>query len=139
MKTIETLFLENESKFAFAETVEKLIAEIENKGWKLSAVHDLQETLSKFGTDVLAVKVFALCHPKHSSKILTRDDERIVSSLMPCRISVYEKSNGKTYISRLNSGILAQSIGGIIEEVMSASTRDVEDILVPLISNSNQQ
>lgn len=139
MKTIETLFLENESKYSFTETVEKLTVEIENQGWKLSAVHDLQETLSKFGTDVLAIKVFALCHPKHSSKILTRDDERIVSSLMPCRISVYEKSNGKTYISRVNTGLLAKSIGGIIEEVMLASTSDVEDILIPLLSNSDHQ
>ncbi len=139
MKTIETLFLENESKYKFTETVEKLTVEIDNKSWKLSAVHDLQETLNKFGTDVLAIKVFALCHPKHSSKILSKDDERIVSSLMPCRISVYEKSDGKTYISRINSGVLAKSIGGIIEEVMSASTRDIEDILIPLLSKSDHQ
>jgi uncharacterized protein (DUF302 family) len=133
MQTNEAMFLENESKYNFAETVEKLTLEIENKTWKLSAIHDLQDTLKKFGTEVLAIKVFALCHPKHSSRILSRDEERIVSSLMPCRISVYEKSDGKTYISRMNTGILAKSIGGIIEEVMQDSTRDVEVILSALV------
>ena len=129
----EPLFLENESKYNFAETVEKLTAESEKKTWKVSAVHDLQETLKKNGTEVLPIKVFALCHPKHSGKILLKDDERIVSSLMPCRVSVYEKSNGKTYISRMNSGVLAESIGGVVEEVMIASSKDIEEILSSLI------
>jgi len=129
----EPMFLENESKYNFAETVEKLTAEIEKNLWKVSAVHDLQETLKKNGTDVLPIKVFALCHPKHSGKILSKDDERIVSSLMPCRVSVYEKSDGKTYISRMNTGVLAKSIGGIVEEVMIASSNDVEVILSSLV------
>lgn len=129
----EPLFLENESKYNFVETVEKLTSEIEKKTWKVSAVHDLKETMKKSGTEVLPVKVFALCHPKHSSKILLKDDERIVSSLMPCRVSVYEKSNGKTYIARMNTGVLAKSIGGVVEEVMIASSKDVEEILSSLI------
>jgi len=133
MQTNKAMFLENESKYNFAETVEKLTFEIEKNTWKLSAVHDLQDTLKKFGAEVLAIKVFALCHPKHSSRILSRDDERIISSLMPCRISVYEKSDGKTYISRMNTGMLAKSIGGITEEVMGDSTRDVEVILSTLV------
>ena len=133
MQTNETMFLENESKYKFAETVEKLTFEIEKNTWKLSAVHDLQDTLKKFGAEVLPIKVFALCHPKHSSRILSRDDERIISSLMPCRISVYEKSDGITYISRMNTGILAKSIGGITEEVMGDSTRDDEVILSTLV------
>lgn len=129
----EQMFLENESKYNFAETVEKLTAEIEKKAWKVSVVHDLQEALKKNGTEVLPIKVFALCNPEHSSKILLKDDERIVSALMPCRVSVYEKSNGKTYISRMNTGVLAKSIGGIVEEVMIASSKDVEDILSSII------
>ena len=107
--------------------------EIEKKKWKVSVVHDLQETLKKNGTEVLPIKVFALCNPIHSSKILLKDDERIVSSLMPCRVSVYEKSNGKSYISRMNTGVLAKSIGGIVEEVMIASSKEVEEILSTLI------
>lgn len=129
----EQMFLENESMYNFDETVEKLSAEIEKKTWKVLVVHDLQEKLKKSGTEVLPIKVFALCHPKHSSKILLKDDERIVSSLMPCRVSVYTKSNGKTYISRMNTAILAKSLGGIIEEVMIASSNEVEEILSSII------
>ena len=129
----EEMFLENESKYDFSETVEKLTAEINKTGWKVSVVHDLQDALKKNSIDVLPVKVFALCNPEHSSRILLKDEERFVSSLMPCRVSVYEKSNGKTYISRMNTGLFAKSIGGIVEEVMVASSKDVEEILNPII------
>jgi uncharacterized protein (DUF302 family) len=128
-----SLFLENLSAYNFNDTVEKLTFEIENKLWKVSAIHDLQQTLLNHGKDVLPVKVLALCHPKHSSKILEKDNERIVSSLMPCRISVYMKSDGNTYLSRMNTAILAKSIGGIIEEVMSDSSNEVEEILRKII------
>ena len=127
------MFLENESKYGFDETVLNLQTAVEKKTWKLSAIHDLQDTLKKNDYDVLPVKVFAICHPKHSSRILSKDDDRIVSSLMPCRVSIYEKSNGKTYISRMNAGLLAKSIGGIIEEVMIASAAEVEEIVLPLV------
>lgn len=129
------MFYEYESKYTFPETVEMLTIEIDNNTWKLSAVHDLQDTLKKGGTDVLPIKVFAICHPKHSSQLLSKDEERIVSSLMPCRLSVYEKSNGKTYISFMNAPMLASSMGGLIEKVMIESYQDVEQIVKPLIVN----
>jgi len=47
LKTNESTFLESESKYNFTETVEKLTAEIEKNTWKLSVVHDLQETLKR--------------------------------------------------------------------------------------------
>lgn len=127
------LFIENVSKYDFNETVQKLTMEIEQKSWKVSAIHDLQQTLMNSGKEVLPIKVFALCHPKHSGRILEKDEERIVSSLMPCRISVYVKSDYKTYVSRMNSAILAKSIGGIIEEVMIDSSNEVEEILNEII------
>lgn len=127
------LFIENVSKYDFNETVQKLTMEIEQKSWKVSAIHDLQQTLMNSGKEVLPIKVFALCHPKHSGRILEKDEERIVSSLMPCRISVYMKSDGETYVSRMNSAILAKSIGGIIEEVMIDSFNEVEEILNEII------
>lgn len=126
---LNDLFYETESFFGFEETIEKLIQSITSEGWKMPAIHDLQNTMLSFGRTVLPVKVIELCHPKHSSRILEKNDERIVSSLMPCRISVYNKADGKTYISRINSGMLAASVGGIISEVMSDATKDVEVII----------
>ena len=131
---LEELFFESESPFNFETSVEKLTETINDAGWKTPAIHDLQQTMRNFGKDVMAVKVFEICHPKHSSRILELNDERVVSALMPCRISVYEKTNGKTYFSRINSAMIAGSIGGIIAEVMKDATDDIEAIIQKTIS-----
>lgn len=123
------MFIESESPYDFSTTVEKFTKEIENKSWKIANIYDLQKTLENHGKVVLPVKVFSICHPNQSGKILEKDTERIISSMMPCRVSVYEKHDGKTYISRMNSNIIAKGFGGIIEEVMTSSATEVEEII----------
>ena len=122
-------FRENVSPADFNSTVERLSKEIDKKSWNISNIYDLQKTMDKHGINVLPVKVFSICKPAHSGKILVRDAERIISSMMPCRISIYEKHDGKTYISRMNPLIMASGFGGLIEQVMTESANEVEDII----------
>jgi uncharacterized protein (DUF302 family) len=129
-----SILLESPSKFNFADTVEKLNLEVMESGWKMPATHDLQNTIRNFGKEILPIKVLEICHPKHSSRLLELDNERIVSTFMPCRISVYEKSDGKVYISRINAALLSASFGGIVEEVMSLANSEMEQMISPLIS-----
>ena len=128
MKSLE-MFVEFESKLNYSETVEKLSENILQNNWKILIIHDLQETLRKNGKEVLPVKIIELCNPIYSFQMLENDNERNVSSLMPCRISVYEKSDGKTYISQMNAPVLAKQIGGLIETVMSQAYSDIEKII----------
>jgi uncharacterized protein (DUF302 family) len=130
---MNTMVLECESNYGFDETVEKLTTEIEKKSWQISTIHDLQQTLKMNGKEVLPVKVFDICHPKFAAKILEKDDERVISSMMPCRVSVYQKSNGKTYLSRMNTSAFAKSFGGVIEQVMIDSSQEVEAMIRPAL------
>lgn len=127
------LFIESVSKYSFEETVNKLNEIITVDGWKVLVAHDLQAALKKHNFNVLSVSVFEICNPKYSVKLLEKDELRIYSSLMPCRFSVYEKTDGKTYISRMNSVMIAESIGGIVEEVMSQAIFDMEKFLDQVI------
>ena len=124
------MILEDESKFSsFDETVMMFEESVKKHDWKLITTHDLQKSMVKFGKDVKAVKVFELCHPDHAGRILEKNYERIVSSLMPCRIAIYEKDDGKIYVSRMNSGMMAGAMDGIIPEVMEEAASQNEDIL----------
>ena len=130
------MLIENESKYdTFDETVALFEASVKAHEWKLPATHDLQKTMAKFGHEVKAVKVFELCHPDHASKILKESNERIVSSMMPCRVAIYEKHDGKVYVSRMNSGLMAGTMGGIIAKVMSDASAENEEILKAVIKN----
>lgn len=123
------MILESKSRLDFNSTVEKVAAAATEAGWKVPYTHDLQNTIRNFGKEILPVKILEICHPKHSSRLLELDDERIVSTYMPCRISVYEKSDGKVYISRLNGALLSKNFGGLVEEVMSAANAEMETMI----------
>ncbi len=125
----EEMFIESESRLGFDETIKVLEESIAISGWKVLIIHDLQASMKKTGKEVLPVKVFEVCNPKHSYRLLSLDDKRIYSSLMPCRFSVYEKADGKVYVSRMNSIILSKQIGGLVEEVMTDATNETEEFL----------
>ena len=131
--TPSLLFKESRNQADFSSTVAKVEEVVVAKGWKVPHVHDLQAILKKFGKDVRSVKVFEICHPDHSYNILSRDDEKIVSNLMPCRIAVYEKLDESVWISRMNAGVVAKPMSKVIRKTMSAAARDVEEIIAEVL------
>lgn len=127
------MILENESKYNFDETVAMFEQNVKAAGWSVVGVYDYKQILADKGYDILNIKIFALCSGQYSASILQHDDARIVSPLMPCTISIYEKSDGNTYIAQLNSGVMAEPFGGVIAEVMQAVAIDTEAIVANLI------
>jgi len=127
------MMMESESKYGFDQTVEAFIAEVDNAGWKVVGQHDMQSTLANFGHDILGVKIIEICSAKYSAEILKLDNERIVSPLIPCRIAIYEKSDGKTYIGRMNSPLFGRMFGGVINDVIARATVVSEDIIQKLV------
>jgi uncharacterized protein (DUF302 family) len=127
------MFREDKNNSDFDVTVARLEKAIEARGWKTPVVHDLQATMKKFGKEVRSVKVLEICHPDLSYEILNRSEEKIVSSMMPCRISVYEKEDGSVWISRMNSGLLSKPMSPVIRRTMSAAAGDVEEIIAEVM------
>ncbi len=138
LATPSLMFKENRHREDFDATVARVEKAILAKDWKLPFVHDLQATLKKFGKDVRSVKVFEICHPDHSYEILSRNEERIVSNLMPCRIAVYEKLDGSVWISRMNSGVVARPMSKVIRKTMSAAASDVEVIITDVLRDGKK-
>ncbi len=126
---MDKMFFESKSRYAFDETVERLNTIIAEAGWHVTHTHDLKETMNKNGYEVLPVKVIELCNPKYAHRMLSADELRIYANMMPCRISVHEKADGKTYVSRMNSALFASQIGGVVEEVMSGAYYDAESFV----------
>ena len=69
------------------------------------------------------------CNPDLAEKILLTDDERIVSNMMPCRVAVYQKEDGKVYYSRMNAGLLSKAMGKVTRKQMSVAAKDTEKFL----------
>jgi len=104
------IVIEQKSKYGFEKTVQILTENAEKREWKVPFVHDLQQSLAKSGKSVKPVKVIEICKPQYSGKMLELNDERIISVMMPCRISVYEKNDGATYVSLINAGEMTTTL-----------------------------
>lgn len=120
---------EKESLFGFNETVEILINAATDREWGNPATHDLQATLAKSGKSVRPVKVIEICKPAYSGEMLAKSDERVISVMMPCRISVYEKTDGKIYVSTLNVKSFLSGIPDSIQGAMMAAANEIEEIV----------
>ncbi len=123
------LLIESASPYDFVTTTQKFEAAVAAEGWRMPAVHDLQATLANFGKPVKAVKVYEICQPEYAAKILEMSEERVASTMMPCRVAIYEKAGGRVYISRINSSLMSKAMGGVINEVMSVAFEDTEKMI----------
>lgn len=130
---MDNMFIENKSRFNLDETVSKITEAISKSDWKLIHTHNLQQLMLNNGHEVLPAKVMEICAPQYANRILSTDEERVYSNMMPCRLSVYEKSDGKTYISRMNVEVFASSLGGVVSGVMSNAFQDAEKFIAHVI------
>ena len=126
------MMVENKSKLSFDATVQAIKDNAAKEHWVIPGVKRLDKSLAKDGHEVLPVAIIELCKPELAVKILSKDNERMVSSMMPCRVSVYKKSNGDVIISRMNTALMSKLFGGLVTEVMSDATAQTERIFSPL-------
>lgn len=107
------------SPYSVNETVEKISANAKAAGWVVAGVKQLHKAVKKHGGgDIRPVNLIDLCEAHHAFKILKDDENKKLSVFMPCTISVYEKSDGKTYVGTMNAELLGKMFGGTIAHVM---------------------
>ena len=123
------LFIERESRLGYSETIEAIHESSKAEGWIIPKQYKLDVSLSKAGYEILPVAVIELCKPDHAYKILREDEYRLVSSMMPCRVAVYKKTDGSTIISRMNTGLLSRVFDKTVRDVMTQATQETNKIL----------
>lgn len=129
------MFLETESPKSFLKTV-KTFKKVVNAtaGWSILNTTNMGGILSAKGYTTAPVLIFDLCSGKYSAQILAKDEYRVVSPLMPCRISIYKTSKGKVIIARLNARGMAPMFNKDLAKIMVKSGDELEVIIKKTIS-----
>lgn len=125
------MFVEQESPFGLEETVARIQQNIKEtgNGWTLSGLRNPQNAIKAAGGNTLPVLMVEACSTKYSKPILNDDSTRILSILMPCKISVYKKNDGKVYIGHMNAGLMGKMFGPMVGEVMGHVAEDQKKFL----------
>jgi uncharacterized protein (DUF302 family) len=130
------LIIEKISPLDIESTVEKIISAAAKYGWQNPATHNLQQSLAKSGKDVLPIQVIEICKPEFSGVMLEKNDERIISVMMPCRISVYNKTDGNTYIALLNMAEISSGLPQFALDALINATKESFEIVNSVINQT---
>ena len=111
------MFVTAESSLDFDQTVSALEQSIEDNGWVVSSVMDMNKSMAKHNVEFAPrVKLIKLCKPEYAKSVLQTD--RYISTMMPCTFSVWESDDGKVYLSKMNLSVMAKLFGGNVARVM---------------------
>ena len=121
---------EHRSPYDLAATVQAIVTNAANRGWKVSKIHDFREALARPVEPKLApIQVVELCQPDYAHELLQSGRNRFVATMMRCAVAVYEKEDGKVYVASTNVGLMGRLFGGEIRTAMDRVARDNGEIL----------
>lgn len=125
------MFSETASPFGVEETVARIQHNIQDagNGWTLSGLRNPARAVQADGGNTLPVMMVEACSTKYSKPILNEDSVRFLSILMPCKISVYKKNDGKVYIGTMNAGLMGKMFGPLVGDVMGQVAKDQKKFL----------
>lgn len=125
------MFNEQVSPFGLEETVARVQHNIVDtgNGWALSGLRNPARAVQTDGGNVLPVMMVEACSTKYSGPILKDDSVRFLSILMPCKVTIYKKNDGKVYIGTMNAGLMGQMFGPLVGDIMSKVAADQKKFL----------
>ena len=126
------MFSEIPSPFTVEETTARIQQNIQaaGNGWSISGLRNPAKPVEAEGGNVLPVLLIEACSTVYSGPILKMDKVRFLSLLMPCKISVYKKNDGKVYIGILNAGLIGRLFGSAVGDIMDKVVADQKKFLV---------
>ena len=120
---------ENQTNFSFEESKQKLEQAITDHSWGKLHVHDIHSILSNKGLKIDRLMVYEICKPAYAYKLMSVDEEKILSPMLPCRVTLYEKSD----ISRMDIGLFTSNMSPLTKEVMNTVAEELEQTISSII------
>ena len=95
------------------------------------AVHNLQEIMARKSVSLdMECRVFEICNPLQAKRVLEADG--ILSTALPCRISVYGKPGAYHVATMLPTAMMA----AFQKPEIDAVAKEVEDVIVTMMKDA---
>ena len=121
---------EKVSPYDFDTTVARIKEDAQARDWEVPKVFDFQASLLAHDRpDPGRLTVMKLCSPHLASRMFAHDDSKFVAVMAPCSIAVYEKSDGKTYVSAMNMTLMSRLMGPRVGPILADIAADDDAIL----------
>jgi uncharacterized protein (DUF302 family) len=108
-KLMSAMMTEMPSRFGFKETIAALQEAARKRGWEVGPAMDMQEVMLKAGQKgAKPFTMLPMCKKDLAESLLKAQVEKKAMPFAPCRMSVFEGDNGKIYIAKPNTELMAQ-------------------------------
>src|SRR5689334_1024342 len=122
MPTTTSYTLTARSSVPYAETVERLRAELKEEGFGVLCEIDVQATLrEKLGAEIEPYVILGACNPPLAHEALSAEPD--LGTLLPCNVVVYER-DGETHISAIDAERMLSIVGNDSLQSIAAKVRD---------------
>src|SRR3972149_5828748 len=115
-----------ETEKSFDDTVVSVLKAVEQKGWALFQIYDVEERLAAKGFKQKPLKIIEICSGKYANQFLNKN--RLISLCMPCKINVLEE-DGKVKIIGMNPTIISQFFPEISKQEAEEVEKDIKEII----------
>jgi len=119
------------SRKTLAEVASRLEAAAQRHKFGVMAVHDLKAKMNEKGVDFdHDCLIYEVCNPHQAKKVLEANAE--VSTVLPCRISVYSEGAGLTLATLRPTAL----IDLFKTPALKAVAQEVEEVLVQMMNEA---
>lgn len=119
------------SPLSFDATVETLTAAINGKpGWHVfNTIDQGREITAHGGEPVGRMTILQFCHGPLASRMFADESRRRMSVFSPRNISIYEKTDGQTYVAIMNGDLMMKFTPPATRAIIREVARDVKSML----------
>lgn len=129
-RLMASMMLEKPSRLGFNETVTALQDAAKKRGWEVGPVMDMQEAMLKAGhPGAKPFKILTMCKKDLAEPLLKAQIEHKAMPFAPCRISVFEGSDGKVYVARPNTELMAQTAAPVFAPLLNRFVEEENAVL----------
>jgi uncharacterized protein (DUF302 family) len=122
-----------QSNKTFPDTLKTFKEEIGKAGWSVLNANNMAGVLSERGFMLHPVVILDVCSGQYSARILGNDEYRPISPFMPCRVSIYQTSDGRVFVARMNTSAFAGLMPPEVAEMMAASDREIDRVIAETV------
>lgn len=128
-----------ESPHSFEDTqarFEALVPEYKEQGWGMPIdMVNMKAKLEEKGhppANIRNMVTYFLCNPALAKQVL--EDTPRMSAIMPCSWSIYEMTDGRVIIAKMNVGLMSRIFGGVVKDAMGKVEETEQEILKKLLN-----
>lgn len=128
MQMMAAMFDYRRSRLPFDDTVAAVAGSAAKRGWPAPQVHDIQAAMRQAGnTEAKRMKVVSTCPPNANERLSQASGGKLPP--LPCRYTVFEGMDGKTYVVRMNTEMFAKTMKGDAAKVLAEISAEEDAML----------